>query len=245
MTLHLFHSACSKLIDSSLARTLCWDIFLPHNCNKYTATEVKEKQKNFTSCYRYCSVWMRHTNFMYAIFQMRTYFHLGSVKGIWLFHVSVMVAHLVLISALQFHSLVQLKLPSMWVHYICSCTKLVGWKKLNCHLRVQSHIYCMVKCFFLHKMKLYFSMFILLLLKKKIGQISCICMQCLYVGTSEYLLLLACLYQILGLLRMSAQTVLIRPNSTTALYSTKTQLMIYQFSSFIRLSLLAILSYTV
>ena len=95
----------------------------------------------------------------------------------------------------------------------------------------------MVKCFFLHKMKLYFSMFILLLLKKKIGQISCICMQCLYVGTSEYLLLLACLYQILGLLRMSAQTVLIRPNSTTALYSTKTQLMIYQFSSFIRLSL--------
>ena len=182
---------------------------------------------------------MRHTNFMYAIFQMRTYFHLGSVKGIWLFHVSVMVARLVLISALQFHSLVQLKLPSMWVHYICSCTKLDSWRKLDCHLRVQSYIYCMVKCFFLHKMKLYFSMSILLLLKKKIGQISGKYLRACsaYVGTSEYLLLLACLYQILGLLRMSAQTVLIRPNSTTALYSTKTQLMIYQFSSFIRLSL--------
>ena len=40
------------------------------------------------------------------------------MKGIWLFHVSVMEAHLVLISALQSHSLVQLKLLSMWVQYI-------------------------------------------------------------------------------------------------------------------------------
>ena len=40
------------------------------------------------------------------------------MKGIWLFHVSVMVAHLVLISALQSHFLVQLKLLSMWVQYI-------------------------------------------------------------------------------------------------------------------------------
>ena len=48
-------------------------------------------------------------------FQIRTCFHLGSVKEIWLFHVSLMVARLVLTFSLQSHSLELLKWQFMWV----------------------------------------------------------------------------------------------------------------------------------